>query len=114
MKINKFEDILAWQKSKIFVIKIYSQFRFCKDFSFKDQILRASVSIMNNIAEGFEKMSNKDFKKFLYISKGSCGEVRSMLYLAKQLNYIDQNLFDDLYNQSIEISKILAGFIKSL
>lgn len=110
----KFEDILAWQKSKIFVLKIYNQFKFCKDFSFKDQILRAAVSIMNNIAEGFEKMSKKDFKKFLYISKGSCGEVRSMLYLAKELNYIDQNVFDDLYNQSIEISKILGGFIKTL
>ena len=59
-------------------------------------------------------MSNKDFKKFLYISKGSCGEVRSMLYLAKELNYINQNAFNDLYNQSIEISKILAGFIKTL
>ena len=110
----KFEDILAWQKSKIFVLKIYNQFKFCKDFSFKDQILRAAVSIMNNIAEGFEKMSNKDFKKFLYISKGSCGEVRSMLYLAKELNYIDLNSFNELYNQSIEISKLLAGFIKSL
>jgi four helix bundle protein len=112
--ISKFEDILAWQKSKIFVLKIYNQFKFCKDFSFKDQILRAAVSIMNNIAEGFEKMSNKDFKKFLYISKGSCGEVRSMLYLAKELNYIDLNSFNELYNQSIEISKLLAGFIKSL
>lgn len=110
----KFEDTLAWQKSKIFVIDIYNQFKLCKDFSFKDQILRASVSIMNNIAEGFEKMSNKDFKKFLYISKGSCGEVRSMLYLAKELNYIDLNSFNELYSQSVEISKILSGFIKSL
>jgi four helix bundle protein len=112
--INKFEDILAWQKSKIFVLKIYNQFKLCKDFSFRDQILRAAVSIMNNIAEGFEKMSNKDFKKFLYISKGSCGEVRSMLYLAKELNYINSDSFEELYNQSIEISKILSGFIKSL
>ncbi len=110
----KFEDILAWQKAKLFVLDIYKQFKFCKDFSFKDQILRASVSIMNNIAEGFEKMSNRDFKKFLYISKGSCGEVRSMLYLAKELNYINQSSFDNLYNQSVEISKILSGFIKSL
>lgn len=112
--INKFEDILAWQKSKIFVLKIYDQFKFCKDFSFKDQILQTTVSIMNNTAEGFEKMSNKDFKKFLYISKSSCGEVRSMLHLAKELNYINQNAFNDLYNQSIEISKILASFIKTL
>ena len=110
----KFEETIAWQKSKTFVIEIYDQFKFCKDISFKNQILRAAVSIMNNIAEGFEKMSNKDFKKFLYISKGSCGEVRSMLYLAIEFNYINKKSFDSLYSQSVEISKILSGFIKSL
>jgi len=114
MTITRFEDILSWQKSKIFVIEIYKQFNQCRDFSFKDQILRAAVSIMNNIAEGYEKMSNKDFKSFLYISKGSCGEVRSMLYLALELNYISKNGFDYLYNQSEEISKMLSGFIKRL
>lgn len=114
MAIIKFEDILAWQKSKVFVLEIYKQFNQCRDFSFKDQILRAAVSIMNNIAEGYEKMSNKDFKSFLYISKGSCGEVRSMLYLALELKYISKENFDILYNQSIEISRILSGFIKKL
>lgn len=114
MAITRFEDILSWQKSKVFVIEIYKQFNQCHDFSFKDQILRAAVSIMNNIAEGYEKMSNKDFKSFLYISKGSCGEVRSMLYLALELNYISKNSFDFLYNQSEEISKMLSGFIKKL
>ena len=114
MIIKKFEDILAWQKSKDFILKIYKNFSFCKDYSFKDQILRASVSIMNNIAEGYEKMSNNDFKKFLYISKGSCGEVRSMLYLALEFKYISKYDFDFLYAQSIEISKILSGLIKKL
>jgi four helix bundle protein len=69
---------------------------------------------MNNIAEGFEKRSNKDFKKYLVISKGSCGEVRSMLYLAKDFKYIDQKDFELFYGMTIEISKIISGFIKSL
>ena len=114
MKIEKFEELVCWKKSQIFIIDIYKVFCNLKDYSFKDQIFRASVSISNNIAEGFERLSNKDFKKFLYISKGSCGEVRSMLYLAKELKYITQEDFNFLYNQSIEISKILSGLIKSL
>jgi four helix bundle protein len=112
--INRFEDIFGWQKSKIFVFEIYKQFNQCRDFSFKDQILRAAISIMNNIAEGYERMTNKDFKNFLYISKGSCAEVRSMLYLALDLKYITQNNFNILSQQAEEISKILSGLIKKL
>jgi four helix bundle protein len=89
MKIEKFEDILAWQKAKILTFKIYSLLKGLKDLAFRDQICRASVSIMNNIAEGFERKSDKEFIHFLFIAKGSCGEVRSMLYLAIGLNYID-------------------------
>lgn len=114
MAIEKFEDILTWQKSKVFVLDVYKKFLFCKDYSFKDQILRAAVSIMNNIAEGFEKGTNKDFRKFLFISKGSCGEVRSMLYLALSLNYISKTDFDNFYLSSLEISKMLSGLIKKL
>ncbi|NLC30942.1 MAG: four helix bundle protein [Candidatus Moranbacteria bacterium] len=113
-KIEKFEDIFVWQKSKTFIENIYNEFRTYKDFSFRDQIQRASVSIMNNIAEGYERMGNKEFNKFLYISKGSCGEVRSMLHLALDLGYINKEKFDLFFNQSIEISKILSGFIKKL
>lgn len=114
MKIEKFEELICWKKSQSFIIEVYKIFTRSKDYSFKDQIFRASVSISNNIAEGFERLSNKDFRKFLYISKGSCGEVRSMLYLAKELKYITQEEFDFLYNQSTEISKVLSGLIKSL
>ena len=113
-KIEKFEDILVWQKSKTFIENIYNEFRNCKDYSFRDQIQRASVSITNNIAEGYEKMGNKEFNKFLYISKGSCGEVRSMLHLVLDLGYINKEKFDLFFNQSIEISKMLSGFIKKL
>ena len=81
MKIEKFEDIIAWQKGKELTILVYSEFKNCKDFSFRNQIERASVSIMNNIAEGFERKINNEFKQSLFIAKGSCGEVRSMIYL---------------------------------
>jgi len=85
MKIERFEDIIAWQKAKVLAVDVYQLFGEHRDFGFRDQILRASVSVMNNIAEGFERRSNNEFRQFLYIAKGSCGEVRSMLILAKEL-----------------------------
>jgi len=114
MRIEKFEDIIAWQKAKELTLNIYDQFKYCKDFSFRDQIRRAVISIMNNIAEGFERRSNKELKNFLFISKGSCGEARSMLYFALQLDYIDKEHFKKDYDLSFEISKIISGFIKTL
>jgi four helix bundle protein len=114
MKIDRFEDILAWQKSKALTLKIYSSFKSIKDFGFKDQICRASVSIMNNLAEGFERRSDNEFKHFLFIAKGSCGEVRSMLHLASELKYINDDEFRLLLQSSKEISKMISGLIKSL
>ncbi len=114
MKFDRFEDIIAWQKAKELTIQVYQLFENSKDFGFKDQIQRASVSVMNNIAEGFERKSNNEFKQFLFIAKGSCGEVRSMLYLAKELNKISDNDFKLLFALSEEISKILSGLIKTL
>lgn len=114
MKIEKFEDIISWGKSKELTINIYNQFKDCRDFSFRDQIQRACVSIMNNIAEGFERRGDKEFRHFLFIAKGSCGEVRSMLYLALELDYLNKEQFKKYYNLSVEISKLLSGFIKTL
>ena len=114
MKVEKFEDLICWQKSKDAAVIIYKIFRDNRDFKFRDQIQDAGVSMSNNIAEGFERKSNKEFCHFLYISKGSSGEVRSMLYIALDLKYITQSQFDDLYNRSLEISKMLSGLIKSL
>lgn len=114
MKIEKFENIMVWQKSIELARFVYIKFEKCKDFGFKGQIQRAVVSISNNIAEGFEKGTNKDFKKFLFISKGSCAEVRSMTYLAKELNYIDINEQNEIMKKTTEISKMLSGFIKKL
>lgn len=114
MRIEKFEELISWKKAGEMTMEIYSQFKNCRDYSFNDQIKRASVSVMNNIAEGFERKSNKELKNFMFIAKGSCGEVRSMLYLALRLKYINQESFKKLYNLSIEISKLISGFIKTL
>jgi len=114
MKFDKFEDIIAWQKSKVLTLDIYTVFKDCNDQEIRRHIQRAATSIMNNIAEGFERQSNKEFIRFLYIAKGSCGEVRSMLYLSLELKYISKESFKDLYSRAVEISKILSGLIKSL
>lgn len=113
MLIQNFENANVWIKSQEFAELVYSIFKHCKDFNFKDQIQRAVVSISNNIAEGFERQTNKELKQFLYISKGSCGEVRSMCHLAKRLEYINNEQFDLMVKYSLDISKMLGGFIKS-
>ncbi len=114
MGIERFEDIIAWQKAKDLTVKIYHLFKASKDFGFNDQIQRASVSVMNNIAEGFERRSNKEFKYFLYIAKGSCGEVRSMLIIAHELKKINTSDYKVLLSLSLEISRMLFGLIKYL
>ncbi len=83
--IERFEDVIGWQKAKVLTVNIYSLFAKSRDFGFQDQILRASVSIMNNVAEGLERKSNKEFRQFLFIAKGSCGEVRPMLIFVEEL-----------------------------
>lgn len=114
MQIEKFEDIIAWKKGKELTLIIYVAFKNCKDFSLKNQIERASVSIMNNIAEGFERKTNKELKNFLFIAKGSAGEVRSMIDLSLELKYISEKDYKIMYNLTVEISKLLSGFIKSI
>jgi four helix bundle protein len=86
MSIARFEDSIAWQKAKQLCVEVYKTFESHNDFGFKNQLQRAAVSVMNNIAEGFERKGNKEFSHFLYVAKGSCAEVRSMLILAKELN----------------------------
>ena len=114
MKIEKFEDIIGWQKAFELTQIIYQDFSDCKDYGFKNQIQRSAVSIMNNIAEGFERKTNNEFKQFLYVSKGSCGELRSMIYLAKSLKYLSDENASVLLKKSTEVSKILSGLIKTL
>ncbi|PZD77721.1 four helix bundle protein [Mesonia sp. K7] len=114
MAVQRFEDLQVWNKSQDLAVKTFQEFENCKLFSLKDQIFRASVSISNNIAEGFERNSNKDFTRFLFISLGSVSEVRSMLYLACRLQIIDEPSFNQLKSLTDEISKMLYGLIKSM
>jgi four helix bundle protein len=114
MTIKRFEDLIVWQKSQDLAMQIYTNFSSLKDYGFRDQISRASVSISNNIAEGFERGSNSDFKRFLYFSLGSNSEVRSMLYLSEKLNYLEKAKVDELIIQTNEVSKMLYAFIKSM
>jgi four helix bundle protein len=117
MRIEKFEEMKVWQEARILCKEIYyltTKDGFKKDYGLKDQIQRASVSIITNIAEGFERDSNKEFIKFLNYSKGSAGEVRALLYIAFDLNYIDEEEFKQNYEKSISVIKQLSNFIKYL
>ena len=114
MAIQRFEDIIAWQKAQDFGVEIYKIFDKIKDYNFKNQIESATISISNNIAEGFDRSSNAEFIRFLYYSLGSCSEVRSMLYLAQRLEYINSEQTMSLLDNSSEISKIIRGLIKSM
>jgi four helix bundle protein len=116
-KIEKFEDIEAWQDSRALVKIVYTITQhgsFQKDWGLKDQIQRAAVSIMSNIAEGFERKSDKELCQFLFIAKGSAGEFRSLSYVAYDAGYIDKPTFESLLNSAEIISRKLSSFIKYL
>jgi four helix bundle protein len=113
-KVESFEDLIVWQEARELVKLVYQTFRQSRDFSFKDQIQRASISIMNNISEGFERSSNADFIRFLFISKASAGEVRSMLYIAQDLDYISNPLAKELHDRSRKLSGSISNLIKYL
>jgi four helix bundle protein len=116
-KIERFEDIVAWQKARALTKEIYASTRgglFVKDYGLKDQIQRASVSTMSNIAEGFERGGDREFMQFLSNSKGSCGEVKSHLYVALDQSYISAAGFDELYGKADEVSRLVGGFMAYL
>ncbi len=114
MAKQSFKDLLAWQKANDLTFDIYKTFRANKDFSFRDQIQRASLSIMNNIAEGYARRSDKALKNYLSIAKGSAAEVESMLIIAKRLGYINGEEKEYLVINTEEVSKIISGLIKKL
>ena len=115
--IQKFEDIQAWQEARALVKMVYqltNKDKFSKDFGMRDQIRRASVSVMNNIAEGFDCESKIEFSRFLGIARRSAVEVQSMLYAALDVEYIDQNEFDIHYEQARKTKALVGGFKRSL
>jgi len=114
MKIERFEDIEAWKEARKLATEVYNVFATSKDYGFKDQIQRAALSVMSNIAEGFDRASNKEFVQFLVMARGSASEARSLLYAAKDIGYIDGSAFNTLTQQCITISGLLTGFIRYL
>ena len=114
MTINRFEDLEIWKEARVLssIVKSFTDCSpFCADFRFRDQIKSASGSIMDNIAEGFERDGNKEFLQFLSISKGSCGEVRSQSYRAFDFGYINQEQLDELIFKTEKLSNMIGSFI---
>ena len=115
--LQKFEDIEAWQNARK-LTKIVYQYtgdgNFQRDYCLRDQIRRAAISIMSNVAEGFDRGGNKEFIQFLSIAKGSTAEVESQLYIALDNNYISQEQFNELFKITRSIKLLLAGFMRYL
>ena len=117
MKVERFEDLIAWQKARELTKQVYNITRtgaLSKDFGLCDQIRRASVSVMSNIAEGFERGTSSEFHQFIVVAKGSCAEVRSELYVALDADYITEAQFDDIHGRSLELSRIIGGLKASI
>jgi len=116
-KIERFEDVEAWQKARDLTRQIYAVSNdgaFSRDFGLRDQIRRAAVSIMSNIAEGFERGGDVEFRRFLAIAKGSAGEVKAQLYVALDAGLIDQTQFGSLHKKATEIGNLIGGFMRYL
>ncbi|NEU84226.1 four helix bundle protein [Nostoc sp. UIC 10630] len=116
-KVESFEDLRVWQKGIELVKCIYlitKEGELSRDFGLKDQLRRASVSIPTNIAEGFERYSRKEYVNFLNIAKGSAGEVRSLLRVALEIGYLEQQTYLHLYNQALNLSRMLSNQIQSI
>ena len=116
-KIKKFEDIESWKLARNLTNQIYkvsSIGKFNRDFGLKDQMRRASVSILSNIAEGFERGGDNEFLQFLAVAKGSCGEARAQFYVALDQGYISLEQFEILSNAATEVSQLISGFIRYL
>lgn len=117
MKICSFTEISAWKEARVLVSMVYgftSKEPVARDYGFKDQIQRAAVSIMSNIAEGFDSSGDKSFANFLYYSLRSASEVESLLYVALDIKYIDAETFSIIQSQTATTKKLIFGFIKYL
>ena len=112
--IHRFEDVEAWRKARELTSCVYRLTRegqFARDWGLKDQIRKSSVSIMSNIAEGFERRGDKEFSQFLAIAKGSAAEVKSQLYVARDAEFISQEAFESLACMAEDVIRMIGGFI---
>lgn len=108
--IQRFEDLVCWQKARILTKEVYRALASCRDYGFKDQIQRAAVSVMSNIAEGFERGTKNELVNYLHIAKGSAGEVRAQLYVALDAGYFNIEIFKHLNGLAEECSRLTASF----
>lgn len=116
-KVESFEDLIAWQKARELTKQVYfvtNKGLFSKDYGLRDQIRRAAVSVMSNIAEGFDRGGRAEFHQFVVIAKGSCAEVRSQLYVARDAEYINKEKFEALYALAMETARIIGGLRASI
>ena len=111
-KVSRFEDLVAWQKARALTRAVYevtNDGAFARDFGLRDQLRRAAVSVMSNLAEGFARGGRAEFHQFLVIAKGSCAELQSQLYIAKDVGYITGAKFEHLMAEAEELQRIVAG-----
>ena len=116
-KVTRFEDLIAWQRARMLTKAIYEatqQGDFARDFGLRGQMQRAAVSVMSNVAEGFERSSAADFQRFLSMAKASCAELRSQLYVALDVGYLDETRFTQLVDQAQEVARVIGGLRASL
>ena len=110
----KFEDMDIWKRSARLSAELYKHFSGCRDFGFRDQITRSGLSVPSNIAEGSERGSKKDFIRFLHYAKGSCGEIRTQVYIGMKIGYISQENGKNWIQETRELSAMIVAFISSI
>ncbi len=116
-RIERFEDLIAWQKARVLACDVYRMTfgdAFARDFALTDQIRRSAVSVCSNIAEGFERGGRREFHQFLSVAKGSCAELRTQIYLAKDVGYIDDASATRVLQMAEEVGKIVGGLRRSV
>src|SRR5205809_3275355 len=114
MAFQSFEDLEVWQRGCRLAVDVFKAFASCRNFTMQDQVQRASLSVPSNVAEGYERNSNKEFVRFLNIAKGSCGELRTQLYISRKLDFLTKAEFSRLVGESKEISAMLHGLSKAV
>jgi four helix bundle protein len=114
MAFQSFENLEVWQRGCRLAVDVFETFSSCRNFTMQDQVQRAALSIPSNVAEGYERDSNKEFVRFLNISKGSCGELRTQLYISRELRFIKKGDSDRLITESKEISAMLHGLARAV
>jgi four helix bundle protein len=112
LRIERFEDVDSWKEARLLVSDIYRLLANCRDFGFKDQMQIAAVSVMSNIAEGFDRGSNREFIQYLVISRGSFSEVKSLAYAGFDIGHVDAKAFEAIKARCVKLINLLNGFIR--